>query len=56
MGRVLSEICNKDEDSNNPELSRSPPSTMADDVERVMNNDETGKHINSSESLGTLTA
>ena len=29
---------------------------MADDVERVMNNDETGKHINSFESLGTLTA
>ena len=52
----LSKICNEDEDSNNPEPSRSPPSTMADDVECVMNNDETGKHINSSESLGTLTA
>ena len=52
----LSEICNEDEDSNNPEPSRSPPSTMADDVKRVMNNDETGKHINSFESLGTLTA
>nr|POE61141.1 hypothetical protein CFP56_51374 [Quercus suber] len=50
----LSEICNEDEDSNNLELTRSPPSATADDVEHVMNSDETGKHINSPDSLGTL--
>lgn len=52
----LSKICNEDEDSNNPELTRSPPSAVADDVEHVMNSGETGKHINSLDSLGTLTA
>lgn len=54
--KFLSGICNEDEDSNNPEPTRSPPSAAADDVEHVMNTDETGKHINNSDSLGTPTA
>ena len=48
----LSEICNEDEDSN-PELTRSSLSAVANDVEHVMNSDETGKHIINFDALGT---
>nr|POE83538.1 hypothetical protein CFP56_48270 [Quercus suber] len=50
----LSEICNEGEDSN-PEPTKSPPSAVVDEVEHGMNSDETGKHIISSDALGTRT-
>nr|POE88838.1 hypothetical protein CFP56_43370 [Quercus suber] len=50
----LLEICNEDKDSN-PEPTRSPSSAVADKVKHVMNSDETGKHIISSDALGTPT-
>ena len=49
----LSEICNEDEDSN-PEPTRSSPLAVVDEVEHVMNSDETREHI-SFDALGTST-